>query len=194
MDQKGGIRQFREIQKQTLTYWCFPQGSPVSICHGPVPIRGSCWDFCGVQECRCPGPLWQPWYPALLKSSPPGEGSPNWSHVEGLASLSLQNMSPASSIVWQGVCCMGTSLSCALGSGLHRHLSTALQSQLIEHEPVLPRDSSGPAHCPQSKTCLSLSLSVHSRAAALGHGRGTGLAVGRVSVPCSATDSLLRCG
>lgn len=38
---------------------------------------------------------------ALLKSSAPGEGSPNWSHVDGLASLSFQNIFPASLIVWQ---------------------------------------------------------------------------------------------
>lgn len=91
---------------------------------------------------------------ALLKSSAPGEGSPNWSRAEGLASLSLPKHVPSllsCVAVGQWVCCVGASLSHALGSGLHPHLSTALQSQLIEREPALPRDSSGPAGCPQSK-------------------------------------------
>lgn len=95
---------------------------------------------------------------ALLKSSVPGEGSPNWSHAEGLASLCLPKHVPSlldCLAVGQWVCCVRTSLSHALGSDLHHHLSTALQSQPTEHEPALPRDSSGPAHCPQGERDLS---------------------------------------
>lgn len=90
----------------------------------------------------------------LLKSSAPGEGNPNWSHAEGLASLSLPKHVPSlldCLAVGQWVCCVGPSLSHALGSGLCCHLSTALQSQLIEREPALPMASSGPARCPQSE-------------------------------------------
>lgn len=92
-------------------------------------------------------------------NSIPEEGSPNRSHAEGLASLSLPKHIPSlldCLAVGQWVCCVGARLSRALGSGLHCHLSTALQSQLIECEPALPRDSSGPARCPQSKQDLSV--------------------------------------
>lgn len=98
---------------------------------------------------------------ALLKSSAPGEGSPNWSHAERLASLSLPKHIPSLPdclAVGQWVCCVGARLDRALGSGLHRCLSTALQSQPTECEPALPRDSSGPARCPQSKQDLSSSV------------------------------------
>lgn len=135
---------------------------------------------------------------AFLKSSAPGEGSPDLSHAEGLASLSLPKHVPSlldCLAVGQRVCCVGAACLMLWGQG-----STAISPQLCS----LSRLSVS-QRCPwtavallavprASETCPALSLSMHRGAAALGHGRGTGLAAGRVSVPCSATDSLLSCG
>lgn len=155
----------------------------MGICHGPVPIGGML-GLLWCAEVQMPRATLAPLVPcrALLKSSAPGEGSPNWSHAEGLASLSLPKNVPSlldCLTAGQWVCLVGVSVSRALRSGLHCHPSTALQSQLIEREPALPRDSSGPAHCPQSEQDLSSPVfECHRGAAALGHGWGTGLAAG----------------